>query len=386
MGGIYENSYVTISATNSGNSETRCLVDRPKPIKIIYESTTRKEFVIGARKVEDHYPDAKEEIPAKLMGPLMLRAWALQEHVLSTRILHYTATELLFECKTSFRCETLPSRRSHPTTLSLIPKAVAKKNDTFNAMWDAWQHVVEQYSQRELTIANDKLPAMAGIASKIKQTTGSWYIAGLWKDNLASDLLWSATRSKSPSTPVYALDTYRAPTFSWASLNVPISYYTPDADEREAFRPTITELSSKTALAGLNALGAVSDASLRLRGPCLSALLFSSQQKDEDWEYTLLIKGTSAIRILNDCVLMEANVYATTPLEVKTVQRAQMGSSVSQFKTSVLCLSVVRYDAWISGVVLGLSTRVSSAYERLGTFAVGIEGFEKADMKDIIIV
>jgi len=386
MGGIYENSYVTISATNSGNSKTRCLVDRLKPIKIMYESTTGKEFVIGARKVEDHHPDAKEGLPAKLMGPLTLRAWVLQEHVLSTRIFHYTAVELLFECKTSFRCETLPSRKSHPTTLSLIPKAVAKNNDTFNAMWDAWQHVVEQYSQRKLTIPNDKLPAIAGIASKIKETTGSWYIAGLWKYNLASDLLWSAAPTKSPGTPVYALDTYRAPTFSWASLDHPIVYYTPDADDREKLRPTITQLSSKTALAGLNALGSVSDASLRLLGSCLSALLCSSQQRDEDWEYTLLIKGTNPIRILNDCVLVEANVNATTSLKVKTVQRAQMGSSVSQFKTPVLCLSVVRYDTWISGVVLGLSARVSKAYDRLGTFSVGIEGFKKADKKDVIIV
>jgi hypothetical protein len=386
MGGIYENSYITISATNCGDSKTRCLVDRRKPIKIMYKRITGKEFVIGARKVEDHHPDAKEAIPAKLMGPLTLRAWVLQEHVLSTRILHYTATELLFECKTSFRCESLPSRKSHPTTPSLIPKAIARKNSTFEAIWDAWQHVVAQYSQRELTIPSDKLPAISGIASKIKDATGSQYVAGLWKDNLASDLLWSATPKGSPNRPVYALDTYRAPTFSWASLNVPILYYTPDTDERKTFRPTITQPSPKTVLAGLNVLGSVSDASLRLSGPCLSAHLCSSPQKDGTCDYTLLIKGTSAIRISHDCILIEVTENATTPLKAKTVQRAQIGGSLSQFTAPVMCLCVMRYDAWISGLVLGLSTRVSGAYERLGTFAAGMEGFYEADERDIILV
>jgi hypothetical protein len=386
MGGIYENSYVTISATNSGDSNTRCLVNRRKPVKIAYENTTGKEFEIGARIVEDHYPDVKARTPAKLVGPLILRAWVLQEHVLSTRVLHYTATELLFECKTTFRCESELSRKLYPTTPSLIPKAIAKKSENFDAVWDAWQHVVAQYSRRQLTVPSDKLPAISGIANKIKDATGSSYIAGLWKDNLASDLLWSATPTSS-STSVYTLDTYRAPTFSWASLDTPVSYHIPDTDERESLRPAIILLSSKVALVGLNSLGMVSDASLRLRGPCQSAFLCASQRKDGVWEYTALVKGTSAIRILHDCLLSEDDVVTSSSQQTeRTVRRAQRGSSVIEFKTPVLCLSVARYDAWISGLVLGVSARVSGAYERLGTFAAGMEGFNKAEQKEIVLV
>lgn len=384
MGGIYENSYVTISATSSGDSNSRCLVERRKPIKITYKNTTGKEFVIGGRKVEDHQPDAKGGTPTKLMGPLTLRAWVLQEHVLSTRILHYTTTELLFECKTSFRCESQPSRKFHPTTPSLIPKAIAKTDDNFDAVWDAWQHVVGQYSQRNLTVTTDKLPAISGIANKIKKATGSLYIAGLWEDNLASDLVWSATPTMIPSTPIYALDAYRAPTFSWASLNTPISYHKLDAGERETFRTTITQLSSKTALTGLNALGAISDASLRLRGPCLSAFLSSSQEKDGTWGYTLLIKGTSAMRISHDCLLFEDD-DAIVP-SIKTVRRAHARSLLSQFKTPVQCLSVARYDTWISGLVLGASARTLGAYERVGSFAAGMESFNTAVEKEVVLV
>ena len=312
----------------------------------------------------------------------MTRAWTLQEHVLSTRILHYTATELLFECRTSCRCECLSSRRASPTTPSLIPRAIAKKNGSVDAVWDAWQHVVEQYSKRELTVPSDRLPAISGIAAKIKDATRSSYIAGLWKENLVSDLLWSSSPN---SSPAYALDSYRAPSFSWASLNTAVSYYMPDPEERETFTPTITLIASSIGLKGLNPLGTVFDASLKIRGPCLDAML-CSLQKDGIWEYTLLIKGTSAIRISHDCLLFEEEDTAASPPSTKTVRRAHSNTILSQFKTSVQCLSVARYDSWISGLVLGRSRRVPGTWERLGTFASGIESFRKAEERLIIAV
>lgn len=222
MGGIYENSYVTISATSSGDGDARCLTGRKKPVRLNYENTNGKESVLRARKVKDHHPNVDEDTPAKPIGRLMTRSWTLQEHVLSTRVLHYTDTELLFECKTSFRCECCPSRKSYPTTPALIPKAIARSRKNRSAVWDAWHRIVEEYSKRDLTVANDKLPAISGIASKIKAATKSSYLAGVWEQNLASDLLWSTSLDTLPDAHYFALSNYRAPSFSWASLNTPV--------------------------------------------------------------------------------------------------------------------------------------------------------------------
>ncbi|KAF2002670.1 HET-domain-containing protein [Amniculicola lignicola CBS 123094] len=385
MGAIYENSYVTISATDSGDSNTRCLVDRRKAIKIPYENTAKKEFELRARLIQDHHPDTVEREPARPAGHLMTRAWALQEHTLSTRILHYTATELLFECKTSYRCECLPSRKTYPTTPSIIPKAITKRSKDLSAVWDAWQRVVEQYSKRDLTVASDKLPAISGVAAKIKDATGSSYLAGLWKDNLATDLLWSSISSPS-DLKLYALEKYRGPTFSWASLNAPVSYYAPDTDERESFKSTIKLHSSSVALGGLNPLGAVFDASIRLCGPCLPALLSSNQKEGGSWEYVLLVRGTSAIPVSNDCLLHESEIVNKSGNSEKTVRRALIGAEMSVFKTPVLCLGVAKYDAWMSGLILGQSERVLGAWERLGTFSAGMEGFGKAEEQVVTIV
>ncbi|PSN64103.1 HET-domain-containing protein [Corynespora cassiicola Philippines] len=389
MAGIYENSHVTISAAGCKDGSGRCLVDRRKPVKINYENTTGKEFQVRARLVENHHPDVAEQEPATPHGTLASRAWVLQERVLSTRILHYTATELLFECKTSYRCECRPARRPYPTFPAMIPKAIAHKKNDCSKVWDAWHRIVEQYSAKDLTVPGDKLPAISGIASKIKEGTGSSYLAGLWKDHLAADLLWFVSTAPDHATRPhhYALGTYRAPTWSWASLDAPVSYYTPSDDERDRRQSLVRLVSSSITLAGLNSLGAVSDISLRVNGPTVSGLLCSAQSESlhRKWEYTLLVKGTSAIRILHDCPLVDRELDSG-PIE-KSAQRARSSDTLRQFKAPVMCLSVERYESWISGLVLGQSERVPGAWERLGTFAAGAEGgFQRSEKKEITLV
>jgi hypothetical protein len=383
MASIYQSSYVTISATDASDSRAKCLADRRKAVKIPYENTTRKEFALRARVYSDHHPDANGN-PAKPTGPLTLRAWALQEHVLSTRVLHYTATELVFECRSSYRCECMPERRTRPTTPALIPKAVAsRKADT---IWAAWHRIVEQYSTRELTMPGDKLPAISGIASKIRKATHSEYIAGLWKSNLAFDLLWQRTVPTPTDGHSHALETWRAPSFSWSSLDAPVTYYTSDEVERETSRSNVSLVSSTVIPTGLNALGAVSDASLTLRGPTLTATL-SGRSTSNSWRYVLIIRGTSAIQIAHDCCLVKSRWGSSdADGEQWTVRRAQPNESLAEFEAPVLCLSVARYNDFISGIVLGRSERKPSGWERLGAFAAGTESLRSAKEEDLMLV
>jgi hypothetical protein len=382
MASIYQNSYITISATNASNGRGRCLAERQKPVRIPYENTTKKEFALRARIYPEHHPDADGN-PAKPTGPLTSRAWALQEHALSIRVLHYTATELMFECRTSYRCECMPERKTRTTTPALIPRAIASKNAS--AIWTAWHRIVEQYSTRELTMPGDKLPAISGLASKIRKATHSEYIAGLWKGNLAFDLLWQRAAPTPSDRDLHALETWRAPSFSWSSLNAPITYYTPDDDERELSLSTIDLVSSAVIPAGLNALGTVSDAYLTLRGPTTIATL-SGKYVCDAWEYTLLIKNTSTIKIVQDCCLVKAEVPSDSDKKQWTVRRAQYKQTLSEFEGPVLCLSVARYDDFISGIVLGLSERKHGAWERLGAFAAGSVSLRHAKKEDLVLV
>lgn len=385
MGSIYQNSYITISATNSGNGSARCLAERQKPVKIPYQNTSQRDLVVRARRVLDHHPkDNPDGGPVQPIGPLSHRAWALQEVVLSTRVLHYTATELLFECRTSYRCECSPERKVWPTTPALIPRAVSSKN--VGAVWDAWQRLVEQYSARDLTVATDKLPAISGIASKIHQATHSDYMAGVWRGNLALDMLWSATSVATRSaTPCFTLETWRAPSFSWASLDTPVTYPRLDDDERESFVPTIVLLAASIVPKGLNTLGSLSAASITIRGPVIECTM-TSEMKSDNWSYMLMIKGTSSISITPDCLLIDAEVEAADVAAKLSVRRAQPSDLLQPFSAAVLCLSVARYDNLVTGLVLGVSQTRSGAWERVGTFAVGTEAIQSAKERDITLL
>jgi hypothetical protein len=76
MGSIYQNSYITISATDSGDGSAKCLTERRKPVKIPYENTAKKELAVRARRVLDHHPNNDPDGgPARPIGPLSYRAW-----------------------------------------------------------------------------------------------------------------------------------------------------------------------------------------------------------------------------------------------------------------------------------------------------------------------
>jgi hypothetical protein len=276
----------------------------------------------------------------------------------------------------------MPERKAYPTTPSLIPRAVASKKP--NAIYEVWQHIVQKYSARNLTVPGDKFPAISGIAGKIRKATHSEYLAGIWKSNLASDLLWSAC-PKPALSDCFALEEWRAPSFSWASLDTPITYTQLNDEERESFAPTVALLASSVIPKGLNPLGTLSEASITVRGPITTATL-CSDRNSASWEYLLLIKGTSSISIAPDCMLVDTDFEVDEGGVQKTVRRAPPGISPSQFKAPVLCLSVARYDNLVAGIVLGVSARSPKSWERLGTFAAGTEAMESAQEKEVTIV
>lgn len=56
-------------------------------------------------------------------------------------------------------------------------------------MWD-WYQFLENYTSRDLTSANDKLPALSGLASVMTQKSGDTYVSGLWHSHLNIGMLW----------------------------------------------------------------------------------------------------------------------------------------------------------------------------------------------------
>jgi hypothetical protein len=75
----------------------------------------------------------------------------------------------------------------------------------------AWQLAVGEYTKRQLSDPNDKLPALAGLAEAFSQVREDQYSAGLWRRRLIHDLMWEAKpRPKKAGEPQHR-PSWRAP-------------------------------------------------------------------------------------------------------------------------------------------------------------------------------
>jgi hypothetical protein len=204
MGQIYEGSYLTIAATRTRNGKDGYFSDRKS-----HQELSRG---FSVRMLHDHsFWTAWYEAPADRIehNLLFLRAWCLQEWLLSARVLHYAADELVWKCKTCTLCEC----GDFTDWLARPFKAVFHDNFT-------WQDIIQKYVTANFTRCTDVLEALSGVASSMQKWSKRKYLAGLWTEDLVFDPLWM---------PMHTLNrrphSYTAPSLSWASLIGPVSFY-----------------------------------------------------------------------------------------------------------------------------------------------------------------
>ncbi|GAB1315589.1 Subtilisin-like serine protease [Madurella fahalii] len=230
---VYGSAALTIAADCAASSDEGFLSDRPE-----------RKFVPLPISFEDHNVTGKIlafPLPKKYAGdtnrcvfletePLSKRGWALQERYLSPCTLHFGREQIFFESNRSFVPEDICSARS---TCFLERAWQSSRPLTISAhrfLRNGWFSVVEQYSRRKLTMPNDKLPALAGLAKLFAKQTSSLrdsgvyvnarYLAGLWSNSLA-DLCWMLDKHCDQGARP---NVYRAPSWSWASIDGDIDY------------------------------------------------------------------------------------------------------------------------------------------------------------------
>lgn len=133
------------------------------------------------------------------------RGWTFQEWMLSPRVLHID-TMTLWDCFEGYANE-LNRRYMERPYLLRNPKEYGKSL--------SWEWIVGEYTMRKITYEKDRLPALAGLASRYRQATGHTYLAGLWVEEMPRSLLWQ-TWGATDARP-NANET-SMPSWSWASV------------------------------------------------------------------------------------------------------------------------------------------------------------------------
>ncbi|KAJ3466574.1 hypothetical protein MRS44_004138 [Fusarium solani] len=240
MGTVYRNAVVTIASAHARKASDGFLkiAKDNKP-----EHSCTMPIHLPKQPRVGRVTLAAEGIPADTHPlPLRTRGWAFQEAVLSRRILIFSDYDLHCHCKPQH--EMLLNlgnlkREKSPRLFSFGTKLFDEFETYHRSRGDGWMSPVFlggmwsgmllEFTTRSLTVADDRLHAMQGIANELLQskhlstTMDRTYIAGTWMACLPLQLLWSRSQA-GPSQPVTSRSK-RAPTWSWGCLDCRINFY-----------------------------------------------------------------------------------------------------------------------------------------------------------------
>jgi hypothetical protein len=320
MGAIYEASLLTISASIASNPNHGIFSRRLPPHQICGVDSNGDKYSVFIRKMIPHtYLSTEAAKGPKSDIPLLTRAWAYQERLLATRVLHYLPDELFWECRSAIRCECgvyVPGAKLRHHSKRGFSKVI-QRNQAEPAKlaiepwrWTVteikmWPQIVAEYSARDLTFRKDRLPALSGVARQLHTSNPSLqYLAGLWRDHLPEALLWRVMRKRPEKKrdsrregPLGSRDLQpgaQTPSWSWASLEgglMSISY-----PEKKLVDEKVTIIDAQTIPSGIDPFGSVKQGTIKLRGPVVAAVLSYSEYRDDHSitvQYILTCAGIS---------------------------------------------------------------------------------------------
>ncbi|KAK5658177.1 hypothetical protein OQA88_2150 [Cercophora sp. LCS_1] len=229
---IYRNAHVTLKASRAPSSAAGFLSDRPEAdpphlaFKLPYRGSNAKLGSVILLSQEHEHADE----------PLDNRAWALQERILSPRVLDFATRHVGWVCRGS-RWWTDGWRKSidynsklrdidHDVFHREFPdeeaRVAAAREMKGGSVIEHWRYLLQGYTHRELSIPKDRILAMSGIAETYGAVFRDQYLAGLWRFAIQSELLW-CLGYKSPRGP--RPGDYQGPSWSWAAVSCYVDYF-----------------------------------------------------------------------------------------------------------------------------------------------------------------
>ncbi|KAF1963668.1 hypothetical protein CC80DRAFT_397713 [Byssothecium circinans] len=142
---------------------------------------------------------------------LMKRGWIFQERLLSPCSIYF-GDRIRWECSQLQACEVFPKGSPSvscfaPWGLDGTPLRVNGLLFDKNPIWKGtmgrfqptderelnrkWLFLVQEFAACQLTFPSDCFQAISGLARHFQKVHGDQYVAGLWRRDLCSGLLWN---------------------------------------------------------------------------------------------------------------------------------------------------------------------------------------------------
>ncbi len=223
MSQIYQSATLNVSADSGMDSRAGCFVQRNLvdilPLEIHSPQLTQSWKVL---------PNPGFLFDWMTMTPSFFRAWIHRERQLARRVLHFTDTEMIWECcgieGMSFASEMLPGGAPFKNGLFnsdqkyQIGRLQQGLTGGAEETYATWNDICEHLSEKRLSKPADMPIVLSGLADDFSHLLpADQYVVGLWRSTLPHSLLWH-TRS-------FKIDglKYIAPSWSWLSTNCAVT-------------------------------------------------------------------------------------------------------------------------------------------------------------------
>ncbi|KLU90676.1 hypothetical protein MAPG_10528 [Magnaporthiopsis poae ATCC 64411] len=214
MEAYYSHAYLTVAATAAeGNSEGILTARRC----VVFRDTTGSTSYAYRRGTGFRFATDVEE------AGLNNRAWVLQERALSRRTLHFTGSQVYWECGEGSCCESVPDQRKTNDRSGFMsdPNFPDKLGDLLKNRYDLVMSLYHRYTTLGITVVSDRPLAISGLEQRLSTKLNVEARYGTFTDDgwLHRTLLWQRGSDQSMQ-PVEG----KLPTWSWMAHDGTITF------------------------------------------------------------------------------------------------------------------------------------------------------------------
>ncbi len=400
MATVYGNAYITISATSSNHCQGGIFSPRSDSARhILVWPMELGQSPREADSLREGGIYARRGWGSSLFGePLHRRAWTLQEHILSRRVIQYVEEELVWHCRTGRATESRPTLTKSPLLANgnmhhvrpvHLPLRDTVDTATARHLLNFWAECVQNYSFRRLTRESDKLPAISGIIQAFQASGMGRCYAGLWEIDFLVGLTWasepSIAHSEGEWKPSHVRPRHpRSPSWSWTSVDGMVAYR---RDAQDFLRPPLAQCQ----------VVALSDTEVVLRGTIVEGVLKRTSACVPHAERHNEITGCHHLLLSELIVGDTTSTDTATDIIDTTAMHPEIGAPAGLCKTpvDVICLRLgtnkiakeLEHSGWVTVLVLTRSHTRPDAYERVGiNRMLVVSSFEGATEREVIII
>ncbi|KAJ4201437.1 hypothetical protein NW759_015624 [Fusarium solani] len=257
MAQYYSQAHLTIAVETSPNGTVPFLRERDERWQAMAFKATDQDGSPSTYVVQEHYmTEFYEDDPKNYYidgrDLLPTRAWTMQESFLSNRIIHFTPSDMIWECHNGIASQDEHRDASKAMKLNVRPVFYAldymeaTDEERVEGAYKVWSSLLDQFCRRSITFESDRLPAFSGVASRFSKYFKGRYLAGIWEAHLLPGLCWHRSTHFNSKPDYLALEQSFAPSWSWASLpsGIPVIYQyelSKYGELESSYRPTVLE-------------------------------------------------------------------------------------------------------------------------------------------------